>query len=74
MHTLIAVTFPEMGRGLLAVVIFGAALLTGLAGLTMVYSAAQMWRAHVVRRGTMRKERSSNTARGAAITARLPAR
>ena len=59
MHTLLAVTFPEMGRGLLAVVVFGAALLAGLALLTMLYSAVQLWQA---RRDVISRQRERTAA------------
>ena len=55
MHTLFAVTFPDMGRGLLAVVVFGVALLAGLAGFALLYSVVQLW---LARRVMVRKQRS----------------
>jgi len=65
MHTLLAVTFQEVGRGLLAVVVFGAALLAGLAVLTLLCSIAHSWR---TRRGM--KQRARNAAPEAAIALR----
>lgn len=43
MHTLLAVTFPEMGEGILAVVVFGAMFVAAAAGLAMAYSAMLLW-------------------------------
>jgi hypothetical protein len=74
MHTLIAVTFPEMGRGLLAVIVFGAALIAVLAALAMLFSAMQLWRAHRARRGAMLKRQPASAVLGSAAGVRAAAR
>jgi hypothetical protein len=70
MHNL-ANSFPEMGQGLFAVVVLGAALLLALAALVMVYSALQLVRARFVKPP---RSRLGSASAGAPAKVRVPAR
>jgi hypothetical protein len=68
MHSLIAFTFPEMGQGILAVVVLGASLLALSVVLAMIHSTLQLLRAWVAQRAITLKPRRKR------IAVRLPAR